>query len=115
MMWLCRLAWFVSAVLLLLGAAWLRLPGVLKSHGGQRLSALLGRAASMERVRCKPWWLELTIRQFQIAGLGKSATPLLRAKRPYAYPDARSLTRMAPVIEALEVDAPQVHRTRLAA
>ena len=115
MMWLRRLAWFVLAVLVLMGAAWLGLSGALKPHGGQRLSALLGRAASIERVKRKPWLLMLTVRQLQFAGLGKSATPLLRAERPYVNADARSLTRIAPVIEAREVDAPQVHVSRLAA
>ena len=115
MMWLRRLAWFVLAVLVLMGAAWLGLPGALKPHGGQRLSALLGRAASIERVKRKPWLLMLTVRQLQFAGLGKSATPLLRAERPYVNADARSLIRIAPVIEAREVDAPQVHVSRLAA
>ena len=114
-MWLRRLAWFVLAMLVLLVATWLGLPSVFKLHGGQRLGALLGRAASTERVRCKSWSMELTVRQFQIAGLGKSATPLLRVERLYVNADARSLTRMAPVIEALEADAPQVHVSRLAA
>ncbi len=119
MKWLRRLAWPVVealvAVLVLLGAAWLVLPGVLKSQGEQRLSALLGRAVSIGQVEFKPWSLELTVRQFQIAGLEKAASPLLRAERLYVNADARSLFRMAPVIEALEVDAPQLHVTRLAA
>jgi uncharacterized protein involved in outer membrane biogenesis len=103
------------AVLLLIGAAWWALPGVLKSQGEQRLSAFLGRAVSIGQVEFKPWSLELTVRQLQIAGLEKSATPLLRAERLYVNADVRSLFRMAPVIEALEVDAPQIHLTRLAA
>jgi uncharacterized protein involved in outer membrane biogenesis len=115
MKWLRRLAWLVLVVLLLMGAAWLALPGLLKSQGEQRLSALLGRAVSIGQVEFKPWSLELTVRDFQVAGLEKSAPPLLRAQRLYLNADARSVLRMAPVVEAFEVDAPQVHVTRLAA
>jgi uncharacterized protein involved in outer membrane biogenesis len=115
MKWLRRLAWLVVAVLVLMGAAWLALPGLMKSQGEQRLSTLLGRAVSIGQVEFKPWSLELTVRQLQIAGLERSTTPLLRAERLYVNADARSLIRMAPVIEALEVDAPQIHVTRLAA
>ena len=118
-----RLAWPLMwvtvatavAVAVLIGAAWLALPGVLKSQGEQRLSALLGRTVSIGQVEFKPWSLELTVRQFQIAGLEKSATPMLRAERVYLNADARSLFRMTPVIEALQLDAPQLHVTRLAA
>jgi Domain of Unknown Function (DUF748) len=114
MKWLRRLAWLVVVVLLLMGAAWFALPSILKSQGEQRLSALLGRAVSIGQVQFKPWSLELTVRQLQIAGLNPAAKPLLRAERLYVNADARSLFRMVPVIEALEIDAPQIHLTRTA-
>jgi hypothetical protein len=114
MKWLRRMAWLVVAVLVLMGAAWLALPGAMKSQGEQRLGALLGRAVSIGQVEFKPWSLELTVHQLQIAGLNPAAKPLLRAQRLYVNADARSLFRMAPVIEALEIDAPQIHLTRTA-
>jgi uncharacterized protein involved in outer membrane biogenesis len=114
MKWLRRLGWLVLAVAVLMGASWLALPGVLKSQGEQRLSTLLGRAVSIGQVELKPWSLELTVRQFQIAGLANSPKPLLRAERLYVNADARSLFRLAPVVEALEIDAPQIHLTRTA-
>ncbi len=120
MRWLQRrglwvLGWFLLAATLLMAVAWLALPSVLKSQGEQRLGALLGRAVSIGQVEFKPWSLELTVRQFQVAGLTGAATPLLRVERLYLNADARSLFRLAPVIEALEIDAPQVHLTRTAA
>jgi uncharacterized protein involved in outer membrane biogenesis len=115
MKWWRRLGGLLLVLALLMSAAWLALPGVLKSQGEQRLGALLGRAVSIGQVEFKPWSLELTVRQLQIAGLEKSAVPLLRADRLYVNADARSLFRLAPVIEALEIDAPQLHVSRTSA
>ena len=106
------LGWLVLAVALLMALAWWALPSVLKSQAEQRLGALLGRTVSIGQVEFKPWSLELTVRQIQIAGLTASATPLLKVERLHANADARSLFRMAPVLQAFELDAPHVHLTR---
>ena len=115
MKWLKRLGWLVVSVALLMAAAWLAMPSLLKSQGEKRLTDLLGRAVSIGQVDFKPWSLELTIRQLQVAGLANAAVPLLRAERLHVNMDARSLIRMAPVVKALEVDAPQIYLTRIAA
>ena len=119
MKWLKGLGWLVLgsglAFALLMAAAWLAMPSMLKSQGEKRLSDLLGRAVSIGQVDFKPWSLELTIRQLQVAGLANAAVPLLRAERLHVNMDARSLIRMAPVVKALEVDAPQIYLTRIAA
>ena len=106
------LGWLVLALALLMAVAWWAMPAVLKSQAEQRLGALLGRTVSIGQIEFKPWSLELTVRQIQIAGLTAAATPLLKIERLHINADARSLFRMAPVLQALELDAPQVHLTR---
>ena len=109
------LAVALAAVLLLWGVLWLAVPPLLKSQAQHRLSTLLGRTVTIGTVQFAPWSLQLTLRDFAVAGAGAADPPLLHADRIYADADWRSLLRLAPVIEAIELDAPQVHLARTAA
>ena len=116
MTWVRRAGWAVLALVVLWGTAWLAVPPLLKSQAEQRFSALLGRTVSIGKVDFKPWTLELTLSGLVVAAAaGAPATqPVLRVERLYVDADIRSLLRLAPVIEALQIDAPQVHVTRTA-
>ncbi len=107
--------WLVGAVLLLWALAWLAVPPIVKSQAEQRASALLGREVRIGRIGFSPWSLQLTIERLSIASAaGAAAPPQFEVGRIIANADMRSLLRLAPVIEALEIDAPIVRAARTA-
>jgi hypothetical protein len=122
MKWLRRIGWGVAGVLVLWTAAWLAVPPLLKSQAQQRLSDLLGRAVTIGDVSFSPWSMELTVRDIVIGGAPAVATPaaaaaasavppLLKVARLYVNADIRSLWKLAPVVEAFELDAPELRLT----
>jgi hypothetical protein len=115
--WLRALGVALVGLLLLWGVLWLAVPPLLKSQAQQRLSTLLGRTVTIGAVQFAPWSLQLTLRDLTIAAAtdaGAAGAPLLHVDRIHADADWRSVLRLAPVIEALEIDAPQVHLARTA-
>src|SRR5262245_11255495 len=113
--WLRGLGIAMAAVLLLWGLLWLAVPPLLKSQLQTRLGELLGRPVAVRSVEFAPWSLQLTLRDFTIGpapAAGAASAPLLHVDRIYADADWRSVIRLAPVIEALQIDAPQIHVTR---
>ncbi|HWH84917.1 MAG TPA: DUF748 domain-containing protein, partial [Burkholderiaceae bacterium] len=120
--WLRRLAWGVGAVLLLWAALWLGLPALLKWQLPLRASEALGRPVTLGAVTFHPWNLDLTLDDLVIAGAPgapgaapSGAEPLLKIGRVHANLSAASLWRLAPVLEALEVDALRLRVARTAA
>ena len=107
--------WAVSAWLLLIGVAWLAVPPLLKWQLQTRGSALLGRELRVEAVEFVPPTLALTLRGLSVGAAPGSddTTPQLRIERLFVDLDARSLLRLAPVVAALEVDAPRLRLARL--
>ncbi len=117
--WPRPLRWFGIAVAALLGLwviAWLAVPPLLKSQGEQRLSSLLGRQVSIGRVDFSPWSLALTVEQLRIAAApgDTSREPLFSVERLHVNADMQSLLRLAPVIEAIDVEGPKLRVARLA-
>ena len=106
------MAWGVGAALLLGVAALLALPTLIKWQLPLRATAALGRAVTIGHVSFKPWSLELTVGDLAIAGPAADAEPLLRVKRIHVEVSMSSLLKLAPVIEALEFDAPQLRIAR---
>ena len=113
--WIRRLAWGVGAVLLLWVVTWLALPPLIRWQGPPRLSEALGRTVTFGDVKLSPWGLDLTVDALVIAGLAPTSEPLLRVRRIRADLSLSTLFRRAPVIEALEFDAPQLRLTHLGA
>ena len=115
--WIRRFAWAVGALLLLWGAAWLGGPPLLKWQAQTRLSELLGRSVTIGAVELLPWSLELTVRDVAIgpAPGATSADPQVQLGRLHVDVSGASLWRGAPVVEALDVDAPRIRLTRTAA
>ncbi|MES2511153.1 MAG: DUF748 domain-containing protein [Pseudomonadota bacterium] len=87
----------------------------------KRASDKLGRVVTVGAIDFKPWSLELTIHNLAIAKSGAGPTPAsqgspqktpqLAIKRIYIDGELQSLLRLAPVADAIEVDAPQVSLT----
>ena len=112
--WLRRAAWAAAALLLLGLVSRLAVPPLLKWQAQLRLSEALGRSVTIGKVDFKPWALELIVDGVVIAGAAPATEPLLKVARLRADLSLASLLRRAPVIEALEVDAPQLRLARTA-
>ncbi|NZD44366.1 DUF748 domain-containing protein [Sphaerotilus sulfidivorans] len=114
---LLRAATIMLAGLLLLWLlAWLALPPLLKSLVERQASQALGRTVTLERVSIRPWAMDLAIERLRIGAApgAPSAEPLLEVARLRADLDAASLWQLAPVVAALEIEAPTLRLTRTA-
>ena len=105
----------IAAVVLALlwSAAWFYVPAILRSQAERIAGEQLGRRVSLGAVRFNPWTLDLTIDDLAIAGASATAPPQLEVKRIHADAAVTSLFRLAPVIDALEIESPTVRLTRL--
>ncbi len=110
--WLRR-ALIAAAVVLALGvASWLGVPPLIKWQGEKIGSEQLGRPVHIGRVDFKPWSLELTVDDLSVGGL-PGAPDLLSIKRIYANAALQSIWKLAPVLDALQVDEPALRLTHL--
>ena len=116
MKWFRRFGWAGGALTVLWVLAWAIVPPVLKSQAQQRLGDALGRSVTLGGVSFSPWSLELTLRDIVIGGApgDAKALPLLKVARLYVNADISSLLHAAPVVEAFEVDAPELRVARTA-
>ncbi|MFV0679121.1 DUF748 domain-containing protein [Ottowia sp.] len=139
--WGRRLLIAAASLLGLWVLTWLGVPPLLKWQGEKQASALLGRPVHIGKVDFKPWTLELTVSDLRIAGApvaetaptpasapasapatsGPAGAPgasslspdLLKIQRVYVDAALQSIFRLAPVIDALQIDAPEVHLAHL--
>ncbi|MEY4099275.1 MAG: hypothetical protein RL300_446, partial [Pseudomonadota bacterium] len=116
--WLRRLAGGVVAVLLVWGIGWLALPPWLKTQLETRLGDQLGRRVTVGQVEFKPWSLELTLHDFTVAQAAGTAPqaealPQLSVKRIYIDAELQSVLRLAPVVDAITLEAPHLRLTHL--
>lgn len=88
------------------GAAWLAVPAWLKAFAQEQGGAALGREIRIEAVSFRPWSLELEIKGVQVAGATPDAAPLLELERLYVDAELESVFRLAPVVDAVQVDRP---------
>ena len=116
MKWIRRFAWAGLSLVVLWVLAWAIVPPVLKSQAQQRLGEALGRSVTLGEVSFSPWSLELTLRDIAIGGApgDPKALPLLKVARLYVNADISSALRLAPVVEAFELDAPELRLARTA-
>jgi len=112
--WKRRIAWTVGSLLVVWAVAWLAVPGLVKSQVETRGSEALGRKLTVGAIDFKPWSLELTISDLAIAS-ADGATSQFKVARVYVDAELQSLLRLAPVVDAITVDAPQLQVTHLSA
>ena len=110
--WLRRAAWAVLVLLLLWALAWAAVPPLLKSQAEKLGGEALGRKVHIGAIDFKPWSMELTVSDIAIATADGTGTQLGIA-RIYANAEMESLLRLAPVMDAIAVDAPALQLTYL--
>ncbi len=106
----------IVALLVLLGlwlVAWLAVPPIAKSQLQKIASEKLGRQVTVGRIDFKPWTLELALHDLRIA-TADGAGAQVAVRRIYADAELQSILRLAPVIDAVSVEAPAVLLTHLA-
>lgn len=94
-----------GAVLVLWGALWLGLPGVIAQQVQDKASQALGRNVTVRSVDVAPWSLAVTVHGLEVAGL-PGQEPALAIERSYINASWSSLWRWAPVLDAMEFDQP---------
>ncbi len=117
--WWQRLAvWLAVAAgawLLLCGLAALAVPLVLDRFVLPRASETIGRELTAERLRFNPFTLVLDATGLRVAAPDGSARDFITVQSLHADLSIASLRHLAPVVEALRVQAPQVHVVRTGA
>lgn len=88
-------------------------PSIIKSQLQTRLTALLGRPVSVARVHFDPFTLRLQLDRLHIAGRDGHA-PFVDVDRTVVNASWTSLFRMAPVLDELSLQHPQLHVVRTA-
>jgi len=111
--WPRRGAIALAALLFLWAVAWLAVPPIVKGQAEQRLSTLLGRPVSIGKVGFAPWSLSLTVEQLRIGATDAAQPPQFEVARVMVNAELRSLLRLAPVVQAIEVDAPRLRLARV--
>ena len=107
-------------LVLLWSAAWFYAPPLIREQAERIAGEKLGRRVSLGAVAFNPWTLELTLNDLVVSGPPPNAAgdvpaaPLLRVRRLHADAAFESLLRLAPVIDQLEIDAPELRLTRVA-
>ncbi len=129
--WLRRLIWSVLALLLLWLLLWAVVPWVAKSQLEKQAAEKLGRGVHVGKIEFAPWAMSITLHELVIDKdikkvaetahpegsaaqkyLKSAAEPQLQIKRIFINASAQSLFRLAPVLDAIEVDAPVVRLTQ---
>ncbi|WP_085317641.1 DUF748 domain-containing protein [Derxia lacustris] len=105
----CALA-LLLALYALLGFA--GLPALLRWGAERAGSDALGRALTLEQVRFNPFTLRLTLAGLRVAGAADETEPLLALRGATVDLAWQSLWRLAPVADALQLDAPELHLAR---
>lgn len=94
--------------------SWWLVPVALRHFGEKIGTEQIGRDVQIGAVDFLPWSLELTVRDVRVAGLHPDDPPVLRLERLYLEAQWQSLWRLAPVLDALELDSPVLHITQQA-
>lgn len=104
--WLQRLALVLLGLAFVWSAGMLWVPPLLKSQAERAIGAALGRSVQIGAVEFRPWSLELTLREL-VVRTEDGAGEQLRVGQIYANAALASVWRLAPVLDALQVDRPE--------
>ncbi len=108
--WCKRLAWLAGGVLFVGAASWVLVPPILKSQLEKLASEQLGRKFTVGKIDFKPWSLELILDDVALAK-ADGGSPQVQIKRIYADASIQSVRRLAPVLDALQIDGLDVKLT----
>ncbi len=111
--WVRRMLWLVAGWLLLWLVAWLAVPPIARTQIERHASEALGRKVTVARVEFSPWSLEATLHGLGIASQDGSSSQV-QVGRIYMDAELQSLWRLAPVVDAVQVDDPVIHVSRSA-
>lgn len=103
--WVRRGGTAVLALLVLWVITWLAVPPIAKSQVQKIASEKLGRQVTIGKIDFKPWSLELALSDLRVATADGSQSQLA-VRRIYVDAELQSLLRLAPVIDAVQVEAP---------
>lgn len=110
--WWRRACWLVAGLLLVWALAWLAVPPLAKKLIEEKGSAALGRKVTVSSVDFRPWSLEMTVHELAVAAADGKGQQLTIA-RLYLDGELESVLHLAPVLDAITVDAPTLHITHL--
>ena len=110
--WVRRGLWALLALLLLWLLSWLSVPALVKGPLERIASEKLGRPVTVGAIEFQPWTLEVTLRDIAVGG-AQGGAPQLKIARIYVDAEMQSLLRLAPVVDALQIDAPSLRLTHL--
>ncbi|KWT84366.1 MULTISPECIES: DUF748 domain-containing protein [unclassified Variovorax] len=111
--WVRRAVLAVLVLLVFWVVAWLAVPPIAKSQIQKIASEKLGRQVTVGKIDFKPWTLELALDDLRIA-TADGSRPQFAVGRIYADAELQSILRLAPVIDAVTIDAPAVLLTHQA-
>ncbi|MDR2991818.1 MAG: DUF748 domain-containing protein, partial [Burkholderiaceae bacterium] len=116
-LWRCRwvrgVASVVAALLVFGGVTWLGVPPLVKWQGQKIATAKLGRPVRIGAVQFQPWALALTLRDVTVSGAKPADPPQFTVKRLYTNLSLESALRLAPVVNAIQVDEPALRLRHL--
>lgn len=102
----------IASLLLLWALAWLAVPPLVRWGLERWGSSVAGRAVTVGKVDFRPWTLELTVHDIALAAAAPGAPAQAEIRRLYIDIEMQSLVRRAPVLDALEIDAPRLRVVR---
>ncbi len=110
--WRRRALWALGVLLALWAVAWLAVPPLAKQFIEDKGSETLGRKVSIGAMDFRPWSMELTLTDIAIAS-ADGASQQLAIKRIYVDAEMESVFRLAPVLDAITIDAPSLKLSHL--
>jgi uncharacterized protein involved in outer membrane biogenesis len=111
--WVRRGVWALLILLAVWVIAWLAVPPIVRGQVQKIASDKLGRQVTVGKIEFKPWTLELAVNDLRIA-TADGSRPQVAVKRIYVDAELQSILRLAPVIDAVRIEAPAIQLTHLA-
>jgi len=102
----------LAVVLAVWALAWLAVPTLVRMGIERWAMDTWGRTATVGKVEFRPWTLELLMHDVSLAAASPGASPQVEIRRIYIDMELQSLVRLGPVLDAVEVDAPQLRLVR---
>ena len=102
----------IASVVVVAASMWAAVPPLLQSLAESKGSEFIGRKIHIGSVEFNPFSLELTVKDIAV-DTADGAAKQLSIARAYVNLEMQSLLRLAPVVKAVQVDAPTVLLTHL--